>query len=370
MQTKREKKLSKLDATCSQLRDMAYQLGPGEKMPTVSQLRGTLGVSLTTLSSALDELEARDVLHRKHGVGIYVSSALQKTIALVCDPSYFGTAGQSPFWDLLVQNVRQRAGERPEAFEFHFAQPRGVGLNQGLQNEILNERIHGVLAVGLDRTVTEWIEEQDVPTVVYAGYGRCFVANNSEHGIQLGTRKLASRGCQRIEMWEDTPRKPSQQTSAVARVFLQTLKRLKLENQSSQVRQCGIDWSLSTPQEQGYHLAQQVFSQPREMWPHGIVIGNDMMTVGVLRSLQNARVEPGTDVQIATHANAGSPALVGYENKLLLMEFDPGELTEAMFHILDDLMAGRKPAHNQISLKARLRDHQSTLARDIQSTLA
>jgi DNA-binding LacI/PurR family transcriptional regulator len=367
MLTKPLKKPSKLEAVCAQVRALAHQLGPGAKLPTVAQLCATTGVSLTTMSSALDELEAHEVIARKHGVGIFVAATLRKTICLICDPSYFGQAGQSPFWDLLITNVQKRVAKRAEAFEFHFSQPRGVGLNESLQHEIRSGRIQGILAVGLDRPVVEWIEEQGVPVVVYAAWGQCMVGNNAEHGIQLGIRALALRGCSRIEMWEGLNDVPSRRTSPRTRVFQKTLQHLKLAHAASQIRYCtqtdGIDWSNTTLPEQGYHLAQHTFSQPREQWPDGIIINNDMLTVGVLRGLQNLSVRVGEDVQIATHANRGSPALVGYEYKLVLLEFDPGELTAAMFSILEELMAGHQPTNKIVRIEAKLLEPALTIAR-------
>src|SRR5688500_12473756 len=101
---------TKLQETCGQLEDLAHSLGPDAKLPTVIQLRDRFGVSVATLNSALTELEAQRVIRRKHGVGIYVSPRIrQRTVCLICDPSFFRVAGASPFWNLLVDQVRQRA---------------------------------------------------------------------------------------------------------------------------------------------------------------------------------------------------------------------------------------------------------------------
>ena len=98
---------SKPQELCAQLAALAQRLGPEAKLPTVTELRKSLGVSLTTLNSALGQLEERGVIERRHGVGIFVAAQWQpkhvpKAISLVCDPTFFQVAGHSPFWDLLV----------------------------------------------------------------------------------------------------------------------------------------------------------------------------------------------------------------------------------------------------------------------------
>src|SRR5205807_2246962 len=102
----------------------AYRLGPGAKLPTVVELRESLGISGTTLHTALGDLEAQGILNRRHGVGIYVSDALHhKNIALLCAPRFYRVPGLSPFWDMLVEQARQRAAEHDEGFQLHFIQP-------------------------------------------------------------------------------------------------------------------------------------------------------------------------------------------------------------------------------------------------------
>src|SRR5690349_21798618 len=89
---------TKLQETCGQIENLAQTLGPDAKLPTVIQLRDRLGVSVATLNSAFTELEAQRVIRRKHGVGIYVSSRIrQRTVCLICDPSFFRAVGASPF---------------------------------------------------------------------------------------------------------------------------------------------------------------------------------------------------------------------------------------------------------------------------------
>ena len=112
-----------------------------------------------------------------------------------------------------------------------------------------------------------------------------------------------------------------------------------------------------TDQEQGFALSHKVFgpASPEEQ-PNGIVLSNDLLAHGALTALVKLGVRPGRDVQIATHANVGSPVLLGHED-ILLIENDPEELAAAMFNLLEGLMSGDlSPSQGvAISLAPRLR---------------
>ena len=74
---------SKITTAARALSDLAHELGPDAKLPTVAELRARLGVSVVTLNEALHEAESRQLIYRRHGVGIYVSGSIRKRVALV-----------------------------------------------------------------------------------------------------------------------------------------------------------------------------------------------------------------------------------------------------------------------------------------------
>lgn len=63
----------RLKEACQQLKKMALQLGEGEKLPTMIELRSQLGMSLSTINDAVRELERHGMLRSVNGVGIYVA---------------------------------------------------------------------------------------------------------------------------------------------------------------------------------------------------------------------------------------------------------------------------------------------------------
>jgi len=65
-----------------------------------------------------------------------------------------------------------------------------------------------------------------------------------------------------------------------------------------------------------------------------------MMTRAALTILSQMGVKIGVDVRIASHTNRDSDILLGYEDKLTLLEIVPSEIVSVMFAQLETLMDG------------------------------
>ena len=68
----------RLKEACIKLNEMAQQLEPDAKLPTMLELSGRFGMSVKTLNTAIRELERRQVLYSINGVGIYVASTKKR----------------------------------------------------------------------------------------------------------------------------------------------------------------------------------------------------------------------------------------------------------------------------------------------------
>ncbi len=386
---------TKMQSVRARLTELAHDLGPGAKLPTVVQLRDRLGVSVATLNTALGDLEGQGVLNRRHGVGIYVSPRLlHRSIALVCDPSFFQSVGASPFWGSLVEHARARAAAHDEAFTLHFAQPSPlvpvfaqtavapgdagglsggaewsrpaappVALGESLAADIAGGRLDGVIGIGLGLDIARWIESQPArtPLTTFAGPSRRIVVVDSAALVRMAVEQLAAQGCKRIALWSPiAPARPnnaapsswSESSGRIA--FRETLARCGLPFDPALVREnieraqsawdAGKAVVSETHQQQGYKTALAVFASAENAPggvaapPDGVVITDDMMTLGALAALQNQGIAPGRDVRIASHANIGSPALLGRESDLTLIEFDSSEVVVALFDLLEAAM--------------------------------
>jgi len=337
---------------------LIQQLGPRVKLPTTTELREMLGISVVTLNSALKALETQELITRRPGIGVFTSERVgQRRIALLCNAFYFCDSGVSPFWSILLERLQERASlenERAEIFlctqdEF----TRQQILSPSLMDDLRTGLFEGVLTIGITKEPMEWLDSLAVPCVGFAGPGKDSVRLRDEGVIRLGIQALVEQGCRRIAYWQRSHHitlppspsffQPNPASQIVARVLQQhglTFDpRLFQDN-----RHLLVPPEYRVPfghQEQGYRLAEMTFGKDSSIPPpDGIVSGDDMMTLGILAYLRQHDIPVGEHLRIASHANKGSNVLLGWEDELTLIEFDPAELVDALFTRLHLRMTG------------------------------
>ena len=351
-----------------QVRALALQLGPDARMPTMTQLRETLGASIATLDSVLSDLEERNIIRRRHGVGIYVAGHVKKPIALLINMNDMARSNASPFWSILLEQMRSRAAQWSETGTLYatFSDSQSEeSLGGHLLESIERGRVQGIITVGPPVGVSRHLIALDLPHVVYAGYGGCMVANDGAALIAAGVAALAAQNCRNIHFWEQPPDFPENEANQRERdkqrdIFRRVLNENGLPNLSAELRydaeqisRAAAGLPTQSRQEQGFQLAQATFDGA-EPPPDGILCHDDTMTFGALAHLRKQGIEVGRDVKIATHANAGSTILMGYEDQLTRLEYDPAELVEIMFRLLENWMRGEKPDRNIYYLPPRV----------------
>ena len=360
----RETKFQKVRA---ELELLVNRMGAHEKLPALRELATEMATGINTLSGVLDELEAQNLIYRRHGVGVFVSPYRTKAVALVCSPHYLKSASHSPFWDILLEQARTRAAQKNEAFEIHFAQGQntiGAPLQRGLSRELESGQIDGIIGIELLEHAITWIEAQKVPFVSLFGPGQFPVWLDEENLIKRGVEELQKRGCERIGLW--APVAPGRPRNARDVYNKEPYFRTALQKCGLEFRADLLDLNHHlTPriddetklshQEQGFETARRVFGGPRAAWPDGVIIADDMMAHGALMALPKLEVEIGRDVEIASHSNRGSAALLSQEKGLILLEFDPAELVQRTFEVLETLMSGQKPAQPATYLQPQVR---------------
>lgn len=352
---------TKPDELCAQISEMARRLGVGAKLPTVRELGRSFGVSQMTLNVALGRLEQKGIISRRHGSGVFVAEGIanrliRRNIVLLCGYQVMRSAGHSIFWDMLIEHSRGRAASHNETCQLHLTNPSREGENallEGLMAEMRSGRVQGVLGILLEESVRNWIVEQKVPLVTFAGGEQWAVGLNANALTQLAVEQLAKQGCRRIGLWrpnqsydslEGNLRQAHQQEAA----FHHALDALGLPSDSClmqhgmrEIQEPGAVPNESN-QEQGFRAALQVFGESAEEKPDGLFITDDLMTHGALAAFQKLGLRPGHDVKIASHANRNSPILMGQDD-LTLIEFDPAQLVHEMFSMLETLMDGQTP---------------------------
>ncbi len=360
----------KVAQTSAQLETMARSLGDHVRLPGVRELRAQLGVSLTTLQEALGDLEGREVIYRRQGSGIFVSPRRDvRNILMLCDYSHIRSASHSPFWDIVADKAMARAASHREQVRSHFTSTlgnEGELLPPALMGEVLSGRVHGIVAASIHDDTARGLRQLKVPFVSFGarGQGTVFLAEHTM--LHLGVRALKERGCKRIGIWRPVaPHQPdSSESASVGSQLLQTFADAMREEGLEFEPHC-VEYNLNlvrgpghitrlSKQEQGYETAQRVFCPSGEK-PDGIVVTDDLMTHGALSALQNMGIQAGRDVQIASHANKGSVVLLGQSERLVLLEFDPSEVVEALFGQLETLMDGHSLERPEIFVQPTVR---------------
>lgn len=381
--TQRLRSDSKIQQLCASLRELAFQRGPEAKLPTARELCERYDTSKVTLNDTLDILEEQGILYRKPGSGIYVSPTIhRKSICILCY-SYVLAPQNSPFWGMLwglfAQEAQRRQECKNEGYSFHMllnAPEENLALSEDVIALVNAKKVHGVLAVGLVSPTYDWLEEQGIPSVVYAGRGSAMVTADTEQGLRQALHHLAGLGCHTVGYWTATiafqnqdqvyfPRIAGPDLAHVARLYQEH----HLAFHAQQVRRWDppslyeeIPPHILSYQQQGYQLAMEVFGQPDFPKPDGLYIEDDMLTSGAMQAFYELGIRIGQDVQIVSHANRGSSTLFGIEKYITRVEFDPAEIIQVMFDQLEKLMDGQPPEPPSIAVQPKLY-HNSAVQR-------
>ncbi len=342
------------------LEKLARHLGPGERLPRVRELAQSLGLTVATLDQALRQAESRGLIVRRPRSGVFVSSQIeQKSIGLVFGRNIF-SAGISPFYGQLIERCQQRASEHNERFSF-FLDIEGLNSNtdappvhRDLVSAVDEGRVDGlVLACRGKRSQEVWLRAQGIPLVVFGetDLGPGSVSHDREAMIRGGLDCLAKMGCNSLGILGAWHRD------------VDTFARLA-SSSGPKTRQ---EWLVRPPYSDdqgnegheafGYESIRTLLRQgkgKRGHLPSGLVITNDVITRGACIALNEAGLELGRDIHIATHANKDSSILREWSEHLALAEFDTVTTVEAIFQMLEDMMSSHPRPQTAVTTLPRI----------------
>lgn len=339
----------KADRIRVELEKMAVARGPGSKLPTLQELCEHFQVARGTLEQAMAPLEARGVLYRKHGSGIYVTERIQqKSIGVVFGDNIF-KPGFSPFWGLLLQTIRDQAhgGDFLARSYFGMEGHDGGGCQVQLLEDLAAQRVDGLLLLGPNYRYDEagMLRSTGVPLVVFGGDEAGWtVTMDMQRFLRLAVQRLAVFGVRHIAFMGQPVRRPY----------------LDAELQRTGLEQVRVDdWSYDTwgriithagtHEHCAYRMAQRLTANLRKSpLPEAVISEDDTMTRGVILALREAGLRPGADTQIITSSNRGAP-VVDTEN-ITCLEYDPLEIVEAALAMLNSLMEGATPPENPVRI--------------------
>lgn len=357
------------------LSELAYQKGPHARLPTIRELCESFTTSRVTLDEVLYALEQQNVIYRKQGSGIFVSPRVfHKSICILLNTSYLSAAGASPFWGILwgtlAQEARLRAQQKHEYHHFHMileAPDQEPVLPEDVMTMIQDGRVHAVLSIALNEPASGWLREQALPCISFGAYSEYMVALDNKTLVDLAVQKLAEQGCRKIGLWatcryNGSSGQVNQTDWHENPSYPAALARHQLAFRPGLIRDYISPPLVSTRsgplphQEQGYLVAMDVFGDPDTSKPDGIFIADDMMTDGALAAFHALGVQVGRDVKIVTHGNTGSMMSFNHIPGLTVVEFDPREITLALFELLDVAFLEQTSEHRQINIQPRFRE--------------
>jgi DNA-binding LacI/PurR family transcriptional regulator len=329
---------------------LAKSLGPGIKLPTAQELSRRIGVTVTTLDRSLAKLEARGVIFRRQGSGIYAAARLfEKRVAVVLGHNIFHPAN-SPIYSLLFRHCQARAVKGNERFSFYLDLPlMNDGPSDGsahrdIQEAMEEKRIDGVLLIQKHNNEHEvWLRSHGVPVVALSsdlkGPG---VKIDMRQIIDLAMATLVERGCRSVGLIGIAASQGAFFKEAARKYGVITDPRWVI---------CpppGCFPPFDVHKAFGRKSARTLLSRcGRDGLPDGLIIPDDIIASGACGRFAAEGIHSTKQLQIAVLANKGSSTLADWQESLILIELDPLEVVEAMFSLLESLMA-RQPCNEAV----------------------
>ncbi len=346
---------SKTEQASAALLGLIGDRGPGIKLPTIQEMCGQFKLSRTPLENAIRTLEARGLLRRRRGSGIYVTNqARQKTIGVIFGGDIF-SPNFSPFWNLLLQAVREQADEReicPRAYLDISHGREKLGGHMQLIEDLEAHRLDGLLLLSPDHTYDEVgeLRATGIPLVVFGGGDKDWsVTHDHDRMIRLAARQLSRQKCRCVAFMGH----PAQRLLFESELLQHGMPEAQL-----------VDWSYETwatiipgagtRENCAFQLTRRMIAnRDQEPLPDSLLSMEDTGTRGVITALHQAGLQPGRDMRIVTMANLGSPVLTPYAADLFQIIFDPAEAVSAALTLLKTLMEGGTPLSHTVLVGPR-----------------
>jgi len=331
-------------------RDLAL-LEPGERLPSVAELRAQYQVSQSTFDRALEGLRREGLIRTHQGKGMYTTeSARCRRIGLVFGTDIF--ANGQMYNQLLLGSLQRQARHNRHLLYYFFEDPccpEGEHALQQLAMEVQAGRLDGLLAssgFGVHPDGWDHLASFGLPFVAFAHRGQLpnRVCLDWTAMIRLGTAELLRQGCRRIGLWHRSPYQANQKSAA----FMETLAHAGATTRP--------EWNvIATHDRPVESVAEDLFRQQWLAWdekPDGIVCGDDIMTQGLVHASSLLGIRIPDELRFASHANKG--ANTWGAAAITRVEFDLDQVAEAMLARLDMLMAGQRPEPDVLMIQPSL----------------
>lgn len=334
------------------LQERLKKLQAGQPLPSISALKTEYDMCQGTVTRVLRELQADGLVEARNGSGVYATGRVHlKTIAIrigfdVLAPQ----AGVFP--GLLLKGLETAVGQFEDVqYRHYFASGTGVLWPERictLEQDVRRHLVDGVITLGVLGGEFGDLQAPVVAALVAPPGITCHVNLDIEALIGRAMAALKARDCRRAALLGQaygTQFQPDDYRYATARLAQQRIdffrneaRRLGLATRPEWlcgVEETGVD-QLVPSSARAFTAGWQAFAEK----PDALICLDDYMATGAIQAMRQLGVEPGRDIQVATHANRGSNVLDGLP--VMAIEFDPAEIARTLVETVHKLIDGER----------------------------
>jgi len=342
---------------CEEITRLAGEMGANAHLPTMVQLRESLGVSMNTLHAALRELENQHVVRSVHGVGIFVQET--KARALTGNIGFIGSVGYhtrgNPFHTYLMEGV-QRAVNSKQQHLLYLGSDSSWDVNAC-------EKIDGLLLCNIEnpsQILKSLPSSLSCVSLLTLLDDVASVGVDDYEGACLAVRHLVELGHQRIACLME--RSPSESRRRYAGYY-DALLEAGLEVEPKWARLTDNIQINNRTMTQPYHAWARVNMRDwliedwRESGCTAILVQNEIAAVGVMQVLQEEGIRVPQDVSVMGFDGTELCDLVS--PRLSAVEMPLTKIGEKAIALLNHQISNTQSAAQVVMLPLSLREGES-----------
>ena len=284
-------------------------LGPGDRLPSIRQLGGALGIHHHTVRHAYRELDARGLVTVRHGAAATVKEFQS---LMQARPRYAGAmqaqgvliAAFSPFYLPFLRGVETGAAET-QALTIVSATDNSLVKSKLQMHQFVAAGVRGIIAASMGRLVQDEFDDHGPASAIPIVY--CDQPVQAEESIKFdGARAglelaehLAGHGHRRVALM--TPSLEYPNMAALHRGFQQGVESGVID--AVDVLRCA-GFSI----EDGVLAATQAFTSA--VPPKAIATVADELAIGVITAARNAQLRIPVDLALVSYGGIEASAFV------------------------------------------------------------
>lgn len=321
------------------------QLAPGCRLPTREEIGRAYGAGNHTVQRALDKLRADGFIQsNERGTRVSLEPPHLTRYALVFPDVQDGPTWVR-FWTALNQEALeiQRSADNKLSLYYDVSSDPNTPGYQALLAEVLGHSIAGIIFVTFPHRLvgTPLLEEPGIPRIgimnptVQPTFPAISLSHDSFHDAAIG--ELARQGCRRIAFL-NAPGITDTSEILVEKVRASGMETFSFWN---------VIGNVHHP-DSARGLMQLLLHAPRDMWPDGLIIGDDNFVPWATQGIVAAGARVPADIRIVAHCNF--PWMPASSLPVIWLGFDTREILRTAVSYIDGLRQGRPaPAHTVLT---------------------